>query len=167
MLRNSILVINKRTPHGPQQHHKLIVDSAFIAISEPHDSERREAYYHAKSPTNCAIKVRIACDFCDRIVRVSECYHGSVHNITVLRESGLLEHVEESVHIISDKAYIDEEYVDTPRKKPHGRELTQEDKDFNRNINSAEATIENINQRLKLMLFLVVCTEDLLMIFIK
>ncbi|CAF3001569.1 unnamed protein product [Rotaria sp. Silwood2] len=27
-----------KTPHGPQQHHKLIVDSTFIAIPEPYDS---------------------------------------------------------------------------------------------------------------------------------
>ena len=39
--------------------------------------------------------------------------------------------------------------MDTRRKKPHGCELTQEDKDFNCNINSARAAIENINQRLK------------------
>ncbi|CAF1387764.1 unnamed protein product [Rotaria sordida] len=118
---------NRRTPHGPQQHHKLIVDSTFIAIPEPHDSEKRKEYYHAKCPINYAIKVQIA----------------------FLRESDLLEPVEESVQIIGDKGYIGEEYVVTPRKKPRGRELTQEDKDFNRDINSARAAIENINQRLK------------------
>jgi hypothetical protein len=140
---------NRRTLHGPEQHHKLIVNSTCIAVPEPHDSEQRKKYYNAKSPTNYAIKVQIACDFRHRIVHVSECYHGSIHDITVLRESGLLEHVEESVQIIGDKGYIGEEYVVTPRKKPHGRELTQEDKDFNRDINSARAAIENINQRLK------------------
>ncbi len=57
------------------------------------------------------------------VVHVSECYHGSVHDITVLRESGLLEHAEESVQIIGDKEYIGEEYVVTPKKKPRGREL--------------------------------------------
>ncbi|CAF3549202.1 unnamed protein product, partial [Rotaria sordida] len=31
----------------------------------------------------------------------------------------------------------------------HGRELSDEDKNFNRDINSARAAIENINQRLK------------------
>ncbi|CAF0908432.1 unnamed protein product [Rotaria sordida] len=120
-------LVNRRTPHGPQQHHKLIVDSTFIAIPEPHDSEKRKEYYHAKCPINYAIKVQIA----------------------FLRESDLLEPVEESVQIIGDKGYIGEEYVVTPRKKPRGRELTQEDKDFNRDINSARAAIENINQRLK------------------
>ncbi|CAF0959069.1 unnamed protein product [Rotaria sordida] len=37
----------------------------------------------------------------------------------------------------------------TPRKKPHGRQFADEDKEFNRDINSARAAIENINQRLK------------------
>ncbi|CAF4129194.1 unnamed protein product [Rotaria sordida] len=45
---------SSKTPHGPQQHHKLIVDSTFIAIPEPYDSEKRKAYYHAKSSTNYA-----------------------------------------------------------------------------------------------------------------
>ncbi|CAF1346933.1 unnamed protein product, partial [Didymodactylos carnosus] len=136
--------IMKNTIHGPEQHHKLIVGSTSIAIPEPHDSEQRKAYYHAKSPTNYAIKVQIACDFRHRVV-----HPGSKHDITVLRESGLLEHVEEAVKIIGDKGYIGEEYVVTPRKKPCGRELTEEDKNFNRDINSARAAIENINQRLK------------------
>ncbi|CAF4114655.1 unnamed protein product [Rotaria sp. Silwood2] len=140
---------NRRTPHGHEQNHKLIVDSTFIAIPEPYDSEQRKASYHAKSSTNYALKVQVACDFHHRIVHVSECYHGSVHDITILRESGLLEHVNDSVQIIADKAYVGEEYVATPRKKPHGRELTNKDKNFNRDINSARAAIENINQRLK------------------
>ncbi|CAF3080347.1 unnamed protein product, partial [Rotaria sp. Silwood2] len=45
---------SKRTPHGPEQHHKLIVDSTFIANPEPYDSDRRKMYYHSKSPTNYA-----------------------------------------------------------------------------------------------------------------
>ncbi|CAF4307232.1 unnamed protein product [Rotaria sp. Silwood2] len=142
-------IANTRTPHGPEQSHKLIVDSTFITVPEPSNSEERKAYYHAKSSTNYALKVQIACDFHHRIVYVSECYHGSVHDITILSESDLLEHVNDSVQIIADKGYIGEENVVTPRKKLHGRELTDENKRFNREINSARAAIENINQRLK------------------
>jgi hypothetical protein len=94
---------NRRTLHGPQRNHKLLVDTTFIAIPEPYDSEQRKAYYHAKSSTNYALKVQIACDFHHRIVHVSEYYHGSVHDITILRESGLLEHVNDSVQIIAEK----------------------------------------------------------------
>ncbi|CAF0945092.1 unnamed protein product [Didymodactylos carnosus] len=73
----------------------------------------------------------------------------SVHDITILRVSGLLEHINDSVQTIADKGYIGEDYVITRRRKPRGRNLTAEDKDFNRDINSARAAIENINQHLK------------------
>ena len=73
-----------------------------------------------------------------------------------------------NLYVLGVKGYTGEEYVDTPRKKLHERELTQEDKGFNRNIKSARAAIENINQRLKTYSILgSVCTEDLLMIFMK
>lgn len=140
---------NRTTAHDPEEHHKLIDDSTSIAISQSSDSTQRKAYCHAKSPANYAFKVQIACDFQHRIVHVSECYKGSVHDLTVLRESELLEYVNDSVQIIAGKGDIGEEYVITPRKKPCGRELAEEDEDFNRNINSARAAIENSNQRLK------------------
>ncbi|CAF1469936.1 unnamed protein product [Rotaria sordida] len=140
---------NRTTAHGPEEHHKLIVDSTSIGVPQPDDSQQCKAHFHWKSATNYAFKVQIACDFNHQIVHVSECYRGSIHDITILRESSLLEHVNDSVQIIVDKGYVDEDYVVTPRKKPHGRELTDEDKDFNRVINSARAAAENVNQRLK------------------
>ena len=112
-------ISSRRALHGSEQQHKLIVDSTFIAIPEPYDLQERKAYYHAKSSTNYALKVQIACDFRHRIVHASECYHGSMHDITILRDSGLLEHVNDSVQIIADKGYIGEENVITPKKKKH------------------------------------------------
>ena len=84
----------------------------------------------------------MACDFNHRIVHVSEFYLGSAHDITILRESNLLEHVNDSVQIIADKAYIGEEYVITLKKKSQRGELTNEEKSFNYDINSARAAIE-------------------------
>ncbi|CAF3788300.1 unnamed protein product [Rotaria sp. Silwood1] len=49
----------------------------------------------------------------------------------------------------SDQRCIGEDYVVTPRKKPHGRELTDEDESFNCDINSTRVAIEYINQRFK------------------
>ncbi|CAF0883242.1 unnamed protein product [Rotaria sordida] len=140
---------DENTAHGPEEYHKLIVDSTCIAINQPGDREQRKVYYYAKSPTNYAFKIQITCDFNHRIVHVSKCFPGSVHDLTILQESGLLEYTEENVQIIGDKAYIGEQYVITPRKKPRGGELTAEEKDFNRSISSARAAIENINRRVK------------------
>ena len=64
--------------------------------------------------------------------------------------------------LLQIKDNIGEENVVTPRKKPHERQLTNEDKEFNREINSARAAIENLNQRLKgceLLYFLVYIVE--------
>ena len=96
---------DETTIREPERHHKLIVHSTFIAIHQPEDSAQRQAYYHAESPTNYAFKVQIAYDFRHRIVHVSRCYPGSVHDIKILRESGLLEHTQD-VQIIADKRYI-------------------------------------------------------------
>ncbi|CAF5148205.1 unnamed protein product, partial [Rotaria sp. Silwood1] len=108
---------NRNAIHGPEEHHKLIVDSTYIAVPQPDDSQQRKTYYHPKSATNYVFKVQITCDFSHRIVHISECYHGNVHDITILRELGLLEYTEESVQIIADKGYIGEEYVITPKKE--------------------------------------------------
>ena len=60
-------------------------------------------FRRTESSINDALKVQIACDFRHQIVHVSECYRGSVHDITVLRDWGLLEHVNDSIQIIADK----------------------------------------------------------------
>ena len=137
---------SNRTPHGSERHHKLTVDSTFIATPEPYDSDQQKTHCHSR---NYTVKVQIACDFHHRIAHVSECYRGSVHDIIIIRESGLLEHVNDSVQIIADKEYSGEDYAVTPRKKQYGRESTDENKNFNRDSSSARAAIENINQRLK------------------
>ena len=86
---------NETTPLGPEEHHKLMVDSTFITIPQSDDSTEHKAYYHVKNPTNYALKVQIVCDFRQRKMHVSECYKDSihVHGIIILRESGLLEHL--------------------------------------------------------------------------
>ncbi|CAF3382894.1 unnamed protein product [Rotaria sp. Silwood2] len=142
-------IADRSAIHGSEQHSKLIVVSSFTEVPEPANLEQRKAYYYTKSPTNYALKMQIACDFHHRIVHVSECYIGRVNDIKILKELGLLEHVEEYVKIIADKEYIGEEYIVTQIKKPYGCELTDEDKNFNRDIHSATAAIVSINQRRK------------------
>lgn len=100
------------TPHGAQQHHELIVYLPGIAIPGPYDRDSCKKHYHTKIPTNCGIKVQIADDY----------HHRIVHDMIVLRDSGLLEHVNNPVQIIADKEYIREGYVVAPRKDPRERE---------------------------------------------
>ena len=94
--------MSRRIPYGPKRQHKLIIDSSFIAIPESYHSEERKAYYPAIRSTDYALKVQIICDLHHQIVYVAECYHGSVHDITILRDSGQLEQINDSVQTIAD-----------------------------------------------------------------
>jgi hypothetical protein len=138
---------DKNTVHEPEEYHKFIVDSTCIAIHQSDNSEQRKVYYHAKSPKNYEFKLQVACDFNHRIVHISKCYPGSVHDITILRESGLLEHTQEDVQSIAGEGY-----VITPKKKHRASKLASTDKDFNQFICSARAAIEG--ERLKNPIFI-------------
>ena len=102
-----------------------------------------------KDSTNNARKERVGCGFHHRIVHVSDCYLGRVHDIAAVREGSLLEHVNDCLQITADTRYIAEKHVVTPRRTSHGQELTNEDEKLNGDIKSTRAAFENINQRLE------------------
>ena len=62
------------------------------------------------------LKYEITCDFCHRIVHVSNYYQSSTNDITISREPGIREYAREDVQIIADKGYDGEQYVITLRK---------------------------------------------------
>ena len=134
---------HSRTPHGPQQYHKVIVDSTCIAIPEPYDSEQRKAYYHMKSSTNNGLKAQITCDFRHRIVHVCECVRGSVHDITLVRDSGLLDPVNDDVYWLMKTRILIVTSI------------------------AQERLLKISINVLKLIQFLVVPIEEVLMIFIR
>ncbi|CAF3811031.1 unnamed protein product [Rotaria sp. Silwood1] len=144
-----VSIATRSTSHETQNYNKLLVHSTVIAISPPNELKQRKAYYHKKSPTNYGFKIQIASDFHHRIVHVSQCYHGGVNGLTILRESGLLTDIEKDVRIIGNKSYIGEKYITASRKKSRGGVLTTPDKRYSQTISSARAAVENINQRIK------------------
>ena len=105
------------TMRRPKKHHRLILNSTYIANNQSEDSTQRKTCYHAKSPTNYAFKIQITCDFHHQTVHISNCYQRSTHDINILMESGLLEHAHEDVQVIVDTGYIGEKYAITPQKR--------------------------------------------------
>ena len=65
---------------------------------------------------------------------VSRRKRGSVPDITILKLSELLKPVNDSVQIIVDKRYVDDTDRATSREKPHGHEITDQEKNLNHNI---------------------------------
>jgi hypothetical protein len=140
---------NKTTACESKQHPKLLVQSFLIPANRPIDFKKDEAFYNEKSLTGYAFKVQIACDFHHRIVHASKCYPGSTPDITILRESGLFEHIQDVKKIITDKEYIGEQYMVTLGKKLRGNELITDEQNSNRSICAATIAMENVKQRIK------------------
>jgi hypothetical protein len=129
---------------------RLIVDTTFIPLpKEP----RYPFLFHPKSPTKSALKVEIAVDLSHRIVNVSGVQYGSAHDMTILRQSGLLKQVNDDTRIIGDSGYKGQLGVITPasrKKKPNKELLRLEDESTKRHeLESERAAVEQANARFK------------------
>lgn len=132
------------------EHVRLIIDSTFIPLPA---AEKQPKFYHKKSPTKAALKVEIDCDLRHRIVCVSNVVNGSMHDMRLVRESGILEQMNDQTRAIGDKGYIGKLRIITParkkRKVSKEVQLLQEEKERTHELESERAAIETMNKRFK------------------
>ncbi|MEI2779442.1 MAG: transposase family protein [Tetrasphaera sp.] len=102
--------------------------------------------YSGKHHTT-GVNVQVAATLSDRLLWVSDPLPGSTHDLTALRASGLLDG-NRAATIIADKGYIGAGLI-TPIKKPPKGELTDDRKQFNKELNAIRATIERTIAHLK------------------
>ena len=78
---------------------------------------------------------------------------GTEHDFTMLKNS-ILEALGENVKIIGDSGYQGiktyHENAEIPIKKPKGRELTDEEKQYNKELSQRRIYIEHVNRRIKI-----------------
>ncbi|MEI2779431.1 MAG: transposase family protein [Tetrasphaera sp.] len=102
--------------------------------------------YSGKHHTT-GVNVHIAATLSGRLLWVSDPLPGSTHDLTALRTHGVLD-TEDLLTIVADKGYIGAGLI-TPIKKPPGGELTDDRKQFNKELNAIRATIERTIAHLK------------------
>ena len=149
-------LIKPITPDAPSSikptldHVKIIIDSTFIPLPK---AEKDPKYYHPKSPTKSALKVEIDCDLRHRIVCVSAVVKGSVHDMKLVRGSGILAMINDNTKAIADKGYIGQLPITTPArtKRRPSTEVQQLENESTRRheLESERAAVETINQRFK------------------
>jgi hypothetical protein len=129
---------------------RLIIDSTFIPLPK---AEKRPEYFHIKSPTKAALKFEIDCDLRHRIVCVSEVVNGAMHDMNLVRRSGILQQMNDNTKAIGDKGYIGRLGIITAARKNMKvrREvsLLQSEKERTHELESERSAIENINHRVK------------------
>lgn len=128
---------------------RVIIDGKEQRCNKPKGEAAQKPYYSGKKKCH-TIKTQVVVDTCGEIEGVSESVPGGAnHDITLLRESGALDELEEGEAAMLDKGYtgIDKTHPDVPVvipfKKPRGKELTQEQRGHNREVARHRVVVEH------------------------
>ncbi|MBK9944489.1 MAG: transposase family protein [Kouleothrix sp.] len=133
----------------------VIIDTFEQKVQRCKDRTQADAHYSGKKKQH-TLKPQVAVDERDgTICDVSESALGPTADLTVLKQSKLLERLPKGVGAIGDLAYIGiaEEHPDklgaTPRRKPRGKERPEEDVCFNRAFSKRRIKVEHTIGRMR------------------
>jgi hypothetical protein len=122
---------------------RLVVDSTFLALPHHSDADERKRCFHLKSPTRQALKWQLTVTTHGIPFHISDVVYGSRADVTLLRDSQLLDGLPGDTRVLGDKGYVGEEKVVTPKKKPRLAELKEDDKKDNKVKHSKRVVVEN------------------------
>ena len=126
-----------------------VVDSTFWVLPHTDNKDDGKKNSHIKSPTRQALKWQLCVTPPGIPWHLSDVVHGAKADITLLRESELMEWTALGTKVLGDKGYIGEPRVMTPKKKPRGGELKSEEKGVNKEKNSVRVVVENCIHQFK------------------
>jgi hypothetical protein len=131
----------------------VIVDAKEQPFRRPRGWERQKPFYSGKKKRH-TVKNQVVCRPDGRIAAVSDTRPGSTHDLTVLREDGLLDRLDRDEGAMGDKAYVGAQGdrpgvpVVVPAKATRGHPLTEEQKAANGVISRCRVVIEHVNAQL-------------------
>ena len=126
---------------------QVIVDAKEQRIDKPEGEEKQEPYYSGKKKAH-TVKTQVVIDTRGRIVTISGSVPGSMHDLTLLIGSGVLEGLG-GASAMMDKGYVgvDKHYPDVPVvlpfEKPRGGELSEPQKAHDRKVASHRIVVEH------------------------
>jgi IS5 family transposase len=127
----------------------LLLDVTEQPIERPADNQRQ--WYSGKKKRHTAKIQRIVCLATLQIVSVV-CGKGRTHDLTLFKQCGL--HLAQEVEKYADAGYqgVEKRVANafTPIKKPQHRELTKQERAYNRALARLRIRIEHVNRRCKI-----------------
>jgi hypothetical protein len=127
---------------------RFIIDAKEQRINKPTGDAEQKPYYSGKKKAH-TVKTQVVVDPCGRIEAIGGSVPGSVHDLTVLVGSGVLDGVGAGEGVMLDKGYVgvDKHYpelaVVLPHKKPRGGALTPEQSAYNREVARQRIVVEH------------------------
>jgi IS5 family transposase len=128
----------------------VLIDVEEQPIERP--SENQENHYSGKKKRHTA-KYQLVVDA--ETLEILHVYKadGTEHDFTMLKNS-ILDEIGENVKILADSGYQGiknfHENAEHPIKKPKNRELTEEEKRYNKELSQRRIFIEHVNRRIKI-----------------
>lgn len=126
----------------------LLVDTWEQPIPRPKDSEAQEAFYSGKQKNHTRKNQLITLPGGTDIVDVVIGEPGPRSDSKLLEQTQA--ELPEALRFTADKAYVGRRNTTTPIKKPRGGELTQEQKDFNREVSQRRVYVEHAIRVIKI-----------------
>ena len=128
--------------------YELIVDSAEQAIGRPTDYQEQKRYYSGKKKMHTLKNQFIVLPKGADIVDICIGRLGKTSDITLFRETR--HKFDSKQKFIGDKAYIGEDAITTPHKKPRKAEILESQKEENKQLSSRRIGVEHLIGRLKI-----------------
>ena len=137
---------------------RLVIDAKEQPVQRPKstkDADRQRPYYSGKKKDH-TLKNQVAVTPEGRIGAVSASVPGgAIHDLTLLRQSGLLEHLTPEEGAMLDKGYVGvrKDYPNQPLYLPYkarrNRPLTAEEQEYNRRLARYRIVVEHTNAQLQ------------------
>jgi hypothetical protein len=133
----------------------VIIDTFEQRVQRPKERAEADTYYSGKKQQH-TLKTQVAIDERDGgVVEVPPSVRGPTADLTLLKDSGLLERLPEGVGGLGDLAYVGiadlhpQGLGATPRRKPRGKPRPPEDVAYNRAFARRRVRVEHTIRRLR------------------
>jgi len=133
----------------PAQVERVIVDSFETSVPRPSNHERQKRLYSGKKKRH-TLKTQIYTDQAGGILSVGKAYRGPKADIKIYEEEPIAELLTDKPRL-GDKAYSAGKHpeIETPMKKPKGKELSAAQKAENKELSKKRVRVEHGIRRVK------------------
>lgn len=131
---------------SPSEVDYLLIDSFETSIKRSSVNEKQKKKYSGKKKQH-TLKSQLITDQTGEIIQIDAGFDGPKSDIEIYRDTRLKKHWRNKPKL-GDKAYVGED-IETPKKKPKGGELTEEEKAKNRELSAKRVRVEHAVRRVK------------------
>src|SRR5580698_7404117 len=125
---------------------KMTIDTTSCPVRKPTEEEVAEVFYEARLH-RCTLKYETGVSLMtNNLCWVSGGWPGTFHDLTIARNSGVLDYIDEGELIIADKVYVSS---DGPFITAFRPSRTEAEHQFNNEIKRIRQIIERVHLRIK------------------